>query len=140
MAARVAVLVRPNLRLYLLLSWIAGAAFLFLCVVLGIKHPFTWIVGVGGVAWERTWSSQVYSRAPTPREFFSSSSLLKPAALVCGFVLAIMAIWLLTIGQKHGRALEEYLPVIGVLILGPLAVGLAVHQIHVFRLMGKADV
>lgn len=92
-----------------------------------------------GILWERMLLRDVYARAPKPRDFFASA-LPKWAVFVYGFVLAILAIWLLTIGQKFGHGLEAHLPVIVAIILGPILLALALHQIHVFRILGQEDV
>ena len=115
------------------------AMFLLMIYVLGLRHPAILITAAVGVVLERTWLSGVYARAPTPRDFFASA-LPKFAVLAYGFVLATLAIWLLTIGQRYGHGLEEYLPVIGAVILAPLLFALALHQIHTFLILGKEDV
>jgi hypothetical protein len=128
-----------KLRFKLLISWLGMAIFLLMISVLGLRHPAILITAAVGVFLERTWLPDVYARAPTARDFFASA-LPKFAVLAYGFVLATLAIWLLTIGQRYGHGLEEYLPVIGAVILGPLLFALALHQIHTFRILGKEDV
>lgn len=115
------------------------AAIALLCFLLGPKHPVVWVSAIAGIAWECTWLPDVYARALKPREFFANS-LPKFAVLAYGFVLAALAIWLLTAGQQIGRGLEDHLPVIGAVILGPLVLALVLHQIHVFRALGDQDV
>jgi hypothetical protein len=105
---------------------------------LGTRHPVIWVTGMLGGWWESTWLLAIYARAPNPREFFDSLSM-RSAVLVYGFSLAILAIWLLTSGQRLGRGLEDHLPVVGLIILGPLLLGLALHQIYVFRLLGEDE-
>ena len=110
-----------------------------MCFLLGPKHPVVWVTAIAGIMWEGTWLPDVYARAQKPREFFANS-LPKFAVIAYGFVLAALAIWLLTAGQEIGHGLEDHLPVIGAVILGPLAFALVLHQIHVFRALGDQDV
>lgn len=125
-----------RLRRYLLISWLGLAVFILMIYLLGSRHPAVWIVGAAGVLWERMWLCDVYARVPKPRDFFASM-LPRSAVLAYGFVLAILAIWLLTIGQKHGHGLEAYLPLICAIILGPILLALVLHQVHIFRILGN---
>ena len=128
-----------RLRFNLLVSWLGLATLMLTIYVLGLRHPAILITAALGIFWESTWLPDVYARGPKPREFFASA-LPKFAVLAYGFVLATLAFWLLTIGQRYGHGLQDYLPVIGAIILGPLLLALALHQIHIFRILGKEDV
>jgi hypothetical protein len=128
-----------KLRLYLLCSWLGLAVLAVLWYALGPLHPAFWITAFVGIVWESTWAPDLYAQVQKPREFFATA-LPKLAVLAYGFVLAALAIWLLTAGQKLGHGLKDHLPVIGAVILGPLVLALVLHQIHVFRALGDQDV
>lgn len=54
-------------------------------------------------------------------------------------MLSALAVWLLTRGQRYGYQLQDYLPGILALVVGPIAVALVVHQVVVFRALGEDD-
>ena len=96
-----------------------------------------WLVALSlGFVADRVVSPKIYAHAPTPKQYFGERSYAKPAVIFYGFALSALALWLLTIGQSHGRGLADQLPLIFGVIVGPVAVVLLVHQIAVFRLLG----
>ncbi len=126
-------------RRYLLLAWMAMPVFAFLAFTYGPHHPLTLLVFGVGFLLDRKAMSQVRGRVPTLQEFYHGNLLVKRLSLVWGFVLSALAVWLLTRGQRYGYQLQDYLPGILALIVGPIAVALAVHQVVVFRALGEDD-
>jgi hypothetical protein len=126
-------------RRYLLLAWMAMPVFAFLAFTYGPHHPLTLFVFGVGFLLDRKAMSQVRGRVPTLQKFYHGNLLVKRLSLVWGFVLSALAVWLLTRGQRYGYQLQDYLPGILALIVGPIAVALAVHQVVVFRALGEDD-
>jgi hypothetical protein len=85
---------------------------------------------------------KIYKRAPTPAQFFSDSPHWKLVALVCGFILAAIAIAMLTIAQDFARDLgkdrSHLLMFFGVLSV-PFLAFTAHHQWAVFRALGNDE-
>lgn len=120
----------------LLTSWIAGGAALTL-VAVAHDWPHIWLLMAGmaalAVVVERPLLQQVYSIAPTPSEYFAERPLWKVFALCYGAALSLAAVSLLTFAQNLARGLSENLPLLFTLVLAPLAIPIACHQLTVFR-------
>ncbi len=101
------------------------------------ESPVLWVIIAGGVLAEALFEGptlwQIYERTPTPLEYFAARPIWKKLAALYGFSLAVLAIWLLTIGQDVARRIGEHFPILFSLILGPPAVGFAAHQHFVFK-------
>jgi hypothetical protein len=129
-----------RLRWYLVMSWMATAAVLLVLWLVDHRSRVSWLVA-GGIAFlaQRTLMPTISAETPTPGEFFAERPWAKPALLLYGFVLAVLALWLLTAGQKYGRELEDYLPLIFTVILAPFIGVLVLHQVCIFQMAGGAD-
>lgn len=106
----------------------------------GPRHPLTLVVFAAGILVERKVLSEVRDRVPTLSEFCHKNSVARRLMLAYGFVLSALAVWLLTRGQRYGYELQDYLPSIFALIIGPIGVALAAYQVVVFRALGEDDV
>ena len=123
----------------LVTSWSVGGVLLVLLPIVWDHLLLRYMIGVAvGIyaLFESHWQKEIYQRAPTPAEFFAERPQWKIVALVCGFILAAIAIAMLTIAQDFARDLGKdrahLLMFFGVLIL-PFAAFVAHHQWALFR-------
>lgn len=82
---------------------------------------------------------EIYASAPTLKELFSDSVAWKRYFYCYGFVLAVMAMAMLTVAQPLVR---EYLanpaPVLGLIIV-PLLIPMVVYLVAVYKAAGAQD-